>query len=108
MAHDRAQDALTQGWANPGALGPAWEGIWDIPVCDIGAAAQSNIEDKGEILMRYGQDSRPHWCGDICSGSADKTKAFIEAANMKNFKSPRHFCTPPFNQPIHYNLDISN
>lgn len=92
MAHDRSLDALEQGWANPGALGPAWEGIWDIPVCDVGDAVKNKIPDAEWILMNYGKGSRPHWCGNICSNDEQKTKDFIHAAQMDNFKSPKHYC----------------
>lgn len=91
MAHDRASDALTQGWASPVALGPAWEGIFDIPVCDISSAIESDIQHKDQILKTYGEDKRPRWCGSIC-GTPEATRQFIEAANMKNFKSPKVKC----------------
>ncbi|KAJ5734633.1 hypothetical protein N7533_013036 [Penicillium manginii] len=81
-AQARTEDAITKGWAVPGAYGAAWEGIFTIPVCDVSAAIGSNINLKQFILQPYGHDSRPVWCGPICSGDAEKTKAFIDAANM--------------------------
>ena len=90
MAHDRSHDALEQGWANPGALGPAWEGIFNIPVCDVSGATK--LEKHENILMDYGSGSRPHWCGNICSNDEMTTKAFIHAANMDHFGSLTAYC----------------
>jgi hypothetical protein len=91
-AQARTEDAITKGWAVPGAYGAAWEGIFTIPVCDVSAAIGSNINLKQFILQPYGHDSRPVWCGPICSGDAEKTKAFIDAANMGGFESPKRLC----------------
>ena len=88
----RAESALKEGWANPGKVGPAWEGTFTIPVCDVGAAVGSNYEGKQYILQDYGHDSRPMWCGPVCSGDLQRTKDFIHAANMDNFESSRHLC----------------
>ncbi|KAL9602343.1 MAG: hypothetical protein Q9219_001909 [cf. Caloplaca sp. 3 TL-2023] len=89
-ASARAQDALLKGWGNPGAAGAAWEGVFTIPVCDVGWAVEGNIDDKQYILQPQGHDYRPHWCGPVCGGDVQLTRDFIAAANMANFQSPRH------------------
>ena len=91
-AYQRAQSAITSQWANPAAQGPAWEGIFTIPVCNISTTVNSDYYDKAWILEDYGHDSRPVWCGPICDGDVQKTRDFIHAANMDNFESPRHLC----------------
>lgn len=91
-ARARAEDAISNAWASPGAKGAAWEGIFTVPVCDVGAAVGANYEDKQYILQPYGHDSRPVWCGAICGGDLQKTKDFIHAANMDGFNSPKHLC----------------
>ncbi|KAI2792241.1 hypothetical protein POX_b02278 [Penicillium oxalicum] len=91
-ARQRAESAIKDGWAVPGAHGAAWEGIFTIPVCDVGAAVDSDWQDKQYILQNYGHDSRPVWCGPICGGDIQKTRDFIKAANMEGFQSPKHLC----------------
>ncbi|KAL8792158.1 MAG: hypothetical protein Q9195_005254 [Heterodermia aff. obscurata] len=91
-ATQRAQSALESQWANPGAQGPSWEGTFTIPVCDVSAILGANLYDGQFILQDYGHDSRPVWCGPICSNNPDQTKAFIAAAQMTNFQSPKHLC----------------
>ncbi|KAJ5389493.1 uncharacterized protein N7496_000561 [Penicillium cataractarum] len=91
-AKARAEDAISNAWASPGAKGAAWEGIFTIPVCDVGAAVNADYQDKQYILQPYGHDSRPVWCGPICGGDLQKTKDFIHAANMDGFQSPKHLC----------------
>ncbi|KAI9677475.1 MAG: hypothetical protein M1817_006429 [Caeruleum heppii] len=96
--YDRALSAIKEGWANPGAAGVGWEGIFTIPVCDIGHAVDPGyvVVKKQEILQEYGQGKVPQWCGDpipnICSRSVDQYNAFIFAANMANFESPTAYC----------------
>lgn len=92
-AAERVHEALEQGWRNPGAQGPSWEGTFTIPVCDVSGAVGQDWFDKEYILQEYGSNSRPVWCGPICSNDWDKTKRFIDAANMDGFKSPKHICT---------------
>ena len=91
-AIQRAESAIRDQWANPGALGPAWEGIFTIPVCDVSAMIPADVYAKQYILEQYGHDNRPVWCGPICSGDLTKTQEFIRAANMQNFQSPKHLC----------------
>ncbi|KAI1440911.1 hypothetical protein F5Y02DRAFT_411169 [Annulohypoxylon stygium] len=92
-AAERVNEALQEGWRNPGAQGPSWEGTFTIPVCDVSGAVGQDWFDKEYILQEYGSNSRPVWCGPICSNDWDKTKRFIDAANMDGFKSPKHICT---------------
>lgn len=91
-AASRARSAIEDGWRNPGAQGPSWEGTFTIPVCDVGAAVGANYFNREYILQPYGHESRPNWCGPVCGGSEDQTKAFIEAAHMTGFESPTHLC----------------
>lgn len=92
MFQNRTADALKNGWADPREEGPRWEGIFQIPVCDIGVMKDVDFQGKEYVLQDYGHESRPNWCAPICSNSTKATKAFIHAANMDNFKSPRHMC----------------
>ncbi|KAF4772677.1 hypothetical protein HAV15_012699 [Penicillium sp. str.  len=88
----RASDAITNAWASPGSKGASWEGIFTIPVCDVTSAIESDYQGKEYILQPYGHDSRPVWCGAICSSDSQKTSDFINAAHMDGFKSPKHLC----------------
>ncbi|KAI4256543.1 MAG: hypothetical protein L6R42_006154 [Xanthoria sp. 1 TBL-2021] len=91
-APSRAQDALTNGWANPGSKGASWEGVFTLPVCDVGWAASSDMERKQHILQGHDHDARPNWCGPVCPGDLQTTREFIKAANMENFMSPKGLC----------------
>lgn len=91
-AQERVHEALQGAWRNPGSQGPSWEGTFTIPVCDVSAAVGQDWKLKQYILEEYGGNARPCWCGPICSNDWDKTKRFIQAANMDNFKSPKHNC----------------
>ncbi|KAM0187316.1 hypothetical protein ACHAPI_011229 [Fusarium lateritium] len=64
----RAEDAIANAWVSPGSKGAAWEGIFTVPVCDVGAAVDADYSYKQYILQPYGHDSRPIWCGPICKG----------------------------------------
>ncbi|KAJ5604920.1 hypothetical protein N7510_010074 [Penicillium lagena] len=88
----RSIDAVTNAWANPGQEGPAWEGIFTVPVCDVGSAINSTYYDKQYILQPYNHESRPVWCGPICNGDLQTTQEFINATNMYGFQSPKHLC----------------
>ncbi|KAJ5143048.1 uncharacterized protein N7515_001835 [Penicillium bovifimosum] len=92
-AASRAEDAIGNAWASPGSKGASWEGIFTIPVCDVGSAVDADYQDKEYILQPYGHDARPVWCGPICEGDQDKTQSFIKAANMDGFQSPKHLCS---------------
>ncbi|KAI6086969.1 hypothetical protein F4821DRAFT_237314 [Hypoxylon rubiginosum] len=91
-AQERVQSALHDAWRNPGAQGPSWEGTFTIPVCDVSSAVGQNWKLKQYILEEYDKNARPCWCGPICSNDWDKTKRFINAANMGGFQSPKHVC----------------
>ncbi|KAL7622200.1 hypothetical protein AAE478_007703 [Parahypoxylon ruwenzoriense] len=91
-ANERVHDALQNGWRNPGAQGPSWEGTFTIPVCDVSGAIGQGWTLQEYILEEYDGNARPCWCGPICSNDWDKTKRFIEAANMGAFKTPKHIC----------------
>ncbi|KAL8652371.1 MAG: hypothetical protein Q9210_002717 [Variospora velana] len=60
---DKDVKAVKSGWGNPGAAGASWEGVFTIPVCDVGWAVTGDIADKQHILQPLGKDYRPHWCG---------------------------------------------
>ncbi|KAI4253819.1 MAG: hypothetical protein LQ352_003460 [Teloschistes flavicans] len=94
-AASRAEDALSSGWGNPGSKGASWEGVFTVPVCDVGWAVGSTLQGKDFILQPYDHDSRPVWCGPVCTGNLQTTKDFIAAANMNNFDSPKHLCDQP-------------
>ncbi|KAJ5156706.1 hypothetical protein N7492_009509 [Penicillium capsulatum] len=88
----RAEDAVQQGWANPAQKGASWEGIFNIPVCDVGWAVDGDLHRKEWVLQPYGKDSRPNWCGPICEGDHQKTIDFINAAQMGGVLSPKYQC----------------
>ena len=88
----RVTDAIQKGWARPSDQGPGWEGVFTIPVCDIGWAMNQDFQDRQYILQPWGHDYRPHWCALVCSGNAQQTQDFINAANMLHFQSPKHMC----------------
>ncbi|KAI1141355.1 hypothetical protein F5Y05DRAFT_409909 [Hypoxylon sp. FL0543] len=96
-AQERVKEAIEQGWRNPGAQGPSWEGTFTIPVCDVSQIVPLSTQQwplgKQYILQDYGDNSRPVWCGPVCNGDWAKTSRFINAANMGGFKSPKHLCT---------------
>lgn len=39
----------------PGSEGAAWEGIFTVPMCDVGAAVDADYQLKEYILQPYGQ-----------------------------------------------------
>ncbi|KAL8998738.1 MAG: hypothetical protein Q9169_002293 [Polycauliona sp. 2 TL-2023] len=91
-ASSRAQDALTNGWANLSSVGASWEGVFTLPVCDVGWAASSDMERKQFILPCHDHDARPNWCGPVCTGHRETTMEFVTAAKMEGFQSPKHLC----------------
>ncbi|KAL9128843.1 MAG: hypothetical protein Q9217_002569 [Psora testacea] len=91
-ATQRVETALKEQWGNPGAQGPSWEGTFTIPVCNVSAMIDADVFGKRYILEQYSHDNRPYWCGPICNGDLETTKAFIHAANMDNFQSPKQEC----------------
>jgi hypothetical protein len=93
VANQRIMDAVTTGKSNPMADGAAWEGIFTIPVCNLTKTVDANLEKKENILLDFGHDNRPNWCGPICDMDLQQTKLFINASNMENFKSPKQACS---------------
>ncbi|KAJ9492066.1 hypothetical protein VN97_g1169 [Penicillium thymicola] len=89
---NRAEEAVQEGWANPAAQGASWEGIFTIPVCDVGWAVDGDLERKDWVLQPYSKDSRPNWCGPICEGDHQKTVDFINTAQMGGVQSPIYQC----------------
>lgn len=97
-------------------IGPAWEGLFDIPVCDIGIVPgqHEQFEDSDTILTKYGSEEEPRWyvdrtriilligvrltltvlrCGAVCSGQKRVTDTWIDKTNMKDFDdNPRDHC----------------
>lgn len=68
-------------------------GAFTIPVCDVSSAISSNFQGKQYILQPYNSDnSRLIWCGSVCDGDLAQTQAFIAAAQMTDFQSPKYQC----------------
>jgi hypothetical protein len=104
--------AIKDGWANPYTEGAAWEGTFTVPVrscpslrslasltvhfiqvCDVSWVTQQQyLRQKQFILQPYASNSRPKWCGPVCTGSHDVTTAFLAAAHMDSFKNPTQGC----------------
>lgn len=89
---DNTENSFHDMALDPKMVGAHFTGIFSIPVCDVGNAANSSFKLKQYILQDYGHESRPKWCGNICNGDAKATADFYHAANMDNFKSPTHGC----------------
>ena len=93
-AYGRVKSALEGQWANPGAQGPRWEGTFTIPVCNVSTAINKYYQDKQYILQPHnGDNRRPVWCGPICGGNLNTAQAFIAAAQMTDFDSPKQACS---------------
>ncbi|KAJ5836344.1 hypothetical protein N7447_002370 [Penicillium robsamsonii] len=62
------------------------EGLWTIPVCDIGQTTSPDWKYslKSSILRTYGWGHHPSWCGPICENDPVKTADFYKAANFKD------------------------
>jgi len=100
-AQDRMESAIGQGWANPYDEGAAWEGTFTVPVCDVQwATKQDFLRQKQYVLQPYGSNSRPQWCGNVCTGRSDVTTAFLAAAHMDGFKSPTQACDGDQSTPV--------
>jgi hypothetical protein len=93
FARTRAQSALASGSTDPLTAGLNWEGIFNIPVCDVSAVAlRDSWHNKGAIHQTYGKKKMLSLCGPVCSQSQNETDSFFESANMKDFKSHRFSC----------------
>jgi hypothetical protein len=47
---------------------------------------------KDTIHQPYGKKKIISLCGPVCSQSQNETDTFIQSANMRNFKSIKHYC----------------
>ncbi|KAI9681322.1 MAG: hypothetical protein M1817_002605 [Caeruleum heppii] len=93
MARNRAEAAIKNGEKNPAEFGAGWEGIFTIPVCDVGSMVMdAKTKRKEHILKPYGSAHTPQWCGPICSNNPAQYIEFIKAARMEGFQSPTVFC----------------
>ena len=77
---------------DPRNQGPRFTGIFSIPVCNVSDAINQTYKMKEYILQDYGHESRPKWCGPVCSNDQNVTDAFLHAAHMDGFKSPTVGC----------------
>lgn len=84
MFSSRMADTMKSG-ADPLSELSALEGLWTIPVCDVGAAIGSDMIFKNKILQPY--SSMPTWCGNICGNDEATTKEFYEKAHITDFES---------------------
>ena len=91
-AFERVAQAVKDGKTD--LFGPSWEGIFNIPVCDIGMVPYvGDFPDKGRVLTPYGPDEEPKWCAAVCNIDQGETDKFLKAANMENFDdNPKDHC----------------
>ncbi|KAJ4195579.1 hypothetical protein NW755_001740 [Fusarium falciforme] len=75
----RAQEAVTDGWANPWDRGTSWEGTFTIPVCDTGDVSH-NVQ-LGERIM-------PCNCG-----GGNEVDAWKKAAKFDGYQTYDQECT---------------
>jgi hypothetical protein len=76
IALSRLQDSLaSNGTLTPFKDGPAWEGIFPFPVCDVG--------DHIDWVGQYGDRVLPCCCGPKCRD----TRTFVRAANLNHSSS---------------------
>jgi hypothetical protein len=64
------------------------------------ATQQDFLPQKQYVLQPYGGNSRPQWCGPVCTGREDVTTAFLAAAHLDGFKSPTEACTLDNTTPV--------
>ncbi|KAH0538828.1 hypothetical protein FGG08_004604 [Glutinoglossum americanum] len=87
IAKDRILESITSnGTLTPFKDGAAWEGVWTIPVCDVGNHTNWNVQYGGKKKHRY--DYLPCCCGPDCKD----TKDFVKAANLKGFQTLLRGC----------------
>ena len=89
---------LSNGTLTPFQDGIGWEGVWTIPVCDIGGHIQWNTQ-FGDKKEGYGR--LPCCCGPNCSDTA----AFVEAGGWKGFNGLLSGCKL---QLANSDIDFSN
>ena len=98
-AMDRAR-ILLEDDMNPLKTGPSFEGVFTIPVCNLSQAANTDDEDPTYYMRQYmltpystdDKEERQWWCGPVCDGDINRTRRFIEAANMHSFDSFHYNC----------------
>ena len=88
----RVKDAIETGDGK--SFGPSWEGIFNIPVCNVeNVPWVGDFDHKDEVLTPYGEEEEPRWCGPICSIDQVETDKFLISANMENFDdNPKDHC----------------
>ena len=95
LGRERIQQAVANGTQQFQVAGAAWEGIFTIPVCDVGWTINTtvNIHKKSVILQPYGVNKLLQFCNKaMCGDDAQRTTDFLAAANMKGFLSPHVYC----------------
>ncbi|KAI9798987.1 MAG: hypothetical protein M1833_004340 [Piccolia ochrophora] len=104
LAQKWTSEALVTGELNGTTIGPRMQGIFTLPVCDIGPIVPISGDDfpkKDVILQPYGEGKVPQWCAPVCAGAgglADEgvTMAFLKAAQMEGFLSFQSYCPMGF------------
>ena len=82
VALDRIKSSIFNNTFAPLTEGSRWEGLWTLPVCDMG----DNVQWNG----LYGESNMaPCCCGPDCRD----TKTFVELANLKGVNSYRNQCS---------------
>ncbi|KAI9893716.1 MAG: hypothetical protein M1814_005932 [Vezdaea aestivalis] len=96
----RTANQLKEGSFDPTHLGPSWEGLFSIPVCDVGPIVNMtdrNFNKKGVVLTPYGANQVPQWCKPMCANSTghlDRQTSidFLNATKMLGFDSFTAYC----------------
>ncbi|KAI9775348.1 MAG: hypothetical protein M1839_001264 [Geoglossum umbratile] len=86
-----AQERILESIASNGTLTPfedgaGWEGVWTIPVCDVGNHTKWNVKYGWKQNHRY--DMLPCCCGENCKDTAK----FIRAANLNGLQTVLRGC----------------
>ncbi|KAI9827292.1 MAG: hypothetical protein M1832_005430 [Thelocarpon impressellum] len=97
---ERTQKKIASGSIAPSEAGPALEGTFSIPVCDVSGVIPieaKRFQQKKYILQPWGYGKIPCWCQPICTnstGQPDRQTSldFIAAAQMTNFDSIKINC----------------
>ena len=91
-AFERVAQAVKDGKTDSFDL--SWEGIFNIPVCDVGLVPYvGDFPDKGRVLTDYGTNQEPKWCAPVCNIDQGETDKFLKFANMENFDdNPKDHC----------------
>lgn len=91
-AFERVAQAVKDGKTDP--FDSSWEGIFNIPVCDVGMVPYvGDFPDKNRVLTDYGTNQEPTWCAAVCNVDQGETDKFLKTANMENFDdNPKDHC----------------